>query len=467
MRKHEEKLIAIVRNIGPKLLKSRTKWLSKPQRQLLSDVFNKAALENVLADELEKAQRRDEKFLEKGKSAQTGEIRRHADGSQWRKRGPGNWERISEGKDAKKKPSEKPKKEAKESQPKKEEPKEGPAAEGVNNNLDNPEYAKKGSDVTEKDSKKFIEEFHDDFIQMQYLQNSLRKAGASHFASRLKDEKSLTSKMNNRLQEVTLNQVTDIIGARALVKNLQDQKSVVATVNKDQEVAESEDMTGSAGRGSGYRAVHTLIRTPSGKIAELQIKTYHQQIWSGWAHDRIYKGTPEVQKDEQLLDYAVQVSDYLSDVDAGKMKDSADARPPMSSDLTKKYGEDMNFPWNQLDEFGAKGLAIMPERQGIQFFVVIREPGTRKSLEVKKFDTFQKAKDFKDQKRHKEGWKGELPMAYSTSQEEFLQAFSEYAPSPVYGFPHYEKDEKKSTVTSADPELIQKLDEIIDKFFVD
>ena len=90
MRKHEEKLIAIVRHIGPKLLKSRTKWLSKPQRQLVSDILNKAILEEVFLDELSKGE------------AQVGTVSTHADGSKWRKEAAGKWVRIGEGRGPKK-----------------------------------------------------------------------------------------------------------------------------------------------------------------------------------------------------------------------------------------------------------------------------------------------------------------------------------------------------------------------------
>ena len=311
----------------------------------------------------------------------------------------------------------------------------------------NKAFVKRGEELEIDEVDSFIEEFKPDYVEMQGLGADLKANGAKQFGNRLKDKLSLYNKMKGRLKERSLNTATDVIGARALSGSIEDQGKVLDYIKSNFDVVEAEDSSAKS-RPDGYRAIHVLFKTKTGKISELQIKTHRQQIYSGFTHDTIYKPSPELAdefgkgpdgrpKNKEVADYLNAVSDYLYRLDKGD-KDDKKKRPEEPA-LLKENG--MLFPWKEVEKLEKGDLSSFEgeekqskktykefEKQNkgkVKHFVVVRSP-KKENLEIQEFDDFDKANAYvkKNQKSHK----GEMPMGYSDSKEEFLKVFSEYRP---------------------------------------
>jgi len=298
--------------------------------------------------------------------------------------------------------------------------KETPKKKAITNDLappppENRSFVKPGDKTTRDDVVRFISHFEADFKSLVTMDKTLKKAGATHFASRLKDSTSLLKKMHGRAKGQTLNQVADVIGARGLAKDLKDQKTMLKSI-KGLKIVSIKDSSDKA-RADGYRAIHVSFKTPSGKIGELQIKTHRQQIFSGFTHDAIYKGPLEVKNDPDVVRYSRDLSNYLYDLDQGK----APGKRPETPESMKKMG--IEFPWSLIDEFGTGAAAELSDKK-VKFFAVVRDHETKENLRIVEFDNFKKAKAFRDADKYKH----EIPLAYAKTKEEFLDAFTEYRP---------------------------------------
>lgn len=274
-----------------------------------------------------------------------------------------------------------------------------------------------GRDVSEEDVGKYLESFEPDFQALESMDEKLKAAGATHFASRLKDRTSLFEKMKGRYADKPLGKVADVIGARGLAENLKDQKKMLQKIQKIYKVTEVKDNSEKP-RDDGYRAIHVLFETPSGKTAELQIKTHMQQIFAGFAHDAVYKGTPEIKKDPEVNQFMKDISDYLHDIDLGYKPKSKPKEPK----ILKKAG--IEFPWDEIRHFGAGAVAQVAD-QKMKYYAVKRDED--KTNRVFQFDSFKDAKKFQKQ-AIKGGHKGEVPVAYAANEKEFLETFNEYQP---------------------------------------
>lgn len=283
---------------------------------------------------------------------------------------------------------------------------------------ENEDFVKPGKSLDHKAVDKFIREFEPDFKALTSMADDLKKAGASHFSSRLKDVNSLHTKMTGRLADRSLNTVTDVIGARALANSFKDQQSILKHLKSNNELVEVEDSTKKP-RSDGYRAIHVLFRTPSGKIGELQIKTHRQQIFSGFTHDAIYKGKPEIKNDPEVNKFAMSLSNYLYGLDKGKPDDPS--KRPQEPEALKKEG--IAFPWDKLAEVDSMSKAKGP----IKHYVVVRDKD-KKTVAVHEHDKFSEARKHRDELRKAgENKDGEHVLAYAHSKEEMLRVFSEYA----------------------------------------
>ncbi len=165
---------------------------------------------------------------------------------------------------------------------------------------------------------------------------------------RAKDSESLLNKMNGKWDKYTLNQVTDGIGARVVVRNMLELDKAVAKSERllNMKAIEHEDFIARP-QSAGYRAVHMLMRTPNGMIMELQIKTENQNTWSIWSHEKIYKpkdGTPSLWRDKAIGAYSKAVSDHLAKLDMGQV---AGPRPEAPKDI-KDRG--LEFPWGKVND---------------------------------------------------------------------------------------------------------------------
>jgi len=282
---------------------------------------------------------------------------------------------------------------------------------------ENEKFIKAGKQVTFEDTASFIKEFHKDFKSIAgEMSEDLHKAGAGHFSSRLKDENSLLEKMNERKSDRSLNSMTDVIGARGLAGTPDKQKALLKHVEKNYEVVEKEDFSDKP-RKDGYRAIHILFRTPSGKIAELQLKTYRQQLYSGFTHDQIYKGPDHIKNDPEVKTYANDLSEYLYYLDKGGKDDPA--KRPHEPKALAKAG--IMFPWQDL----ARTEELSKAAKKVKWYATVRHHQTKENLHTHEFKTFGEAHKFKKSQR-KSGFKGEIPLGHAYSKAEYLDTFSEY-----------------------------------------
>ncbi|NBP03660.1 MAG: hypothetical protein EBU90_26905, partial [Proteobacteria bacterium] len=338
-------------------------------------------------------------------------------------------------------------------------------------------FVKPGKDLSVEEVESFIEKFKADYVELQSLGPSLKAAGASHFGNRLKDRLSLHEKMQGRLKERSLNTTTDVIAARSLATSIDNQKSILEHMKKNFDLVEVEDSSSKA-RPDGYRAIHVLFKTSSGKISELQIKTHRQQIFSGFTHDTIYKPSKELAKEfgkgedgkprnKEVSQYLTSLSDYLHGLDNGE-KDSPEKRPKEPKILSDNG---IKFPWNEVDKLNKQDLSEFSkeeqsqkqkfkqfegkEKGKVKHFVVVRSP-KKQNLEIKEFDTFEEADGFvkKNMPKHE----GQMPMGYSESKQEFLKVFSEYRPEG------WDSETKKSIIFEADTSIFNK--SMIQKFYI-
>jgi len=199
------------------------------------------------------------------------------------------------------------------------------------NGLQQPEYNKPGKEVSMDEVTKFVAEFHPAFVETESWHDDFLANGAQSFSGRLKDEKSLFTKMKGRFGERTLNSVGDVVGTRAICKNIQDQKKLIDFIYKNYDVLEHDNSVDKKIRPDGYRAHHFTLKSKDGKLIELQVKTPNQQAFAGYTHDTIYKGAPEVKNDPEVKKYTKALSDYIYAKDQGQQV----GKPPEPPQILK------------------------------------------------------------------------------------------------------------------------------------
>lgn len=444
----------------------------------MADVMNayKSFCDSVESDYIDNTE-----DLMKGGAVPIGTVHTYTDGVKYKKVADGVWQPVTEGKGPFNKPpqvakvsvgkkqdhlerveaalEEKLDKKGKEDkkkdkpEPKKSEKKGTPKDAGKPDNgmgpppPENEAFVKPGAELSLDEVSSFIDHFKKDYVELQVLAHDLKKAGADHFANRLKDKVSLLNKMKGRLAERSLNTATDVIGSRALASDATKQQSVIQHIKDNYEIVELEDFA-DKGRPDGYRAIHCLFKTESGKITELQVKTHLQQIYSGFTHDTVYKPSDALKddmmkdtdgrpKNREVAQYLNDLSDYLSDLDKGG-KDHPEKRP-VEPELLKV--NNITFPWEEVEKIQKGDLSSFDgeekqhkknrkkfesqERGKVKHFVVHRN-AKNENTEIHEFDTFDQAE--KHIKKHEKTHKGQMPTGYSDSKEEFLKVFSEYRP---------------------------------------
>lgn len=205
---------------------------------------------------------------------------------------------------------------------------------------ENESFLKEGKTVTFADAEKFVDQFAPIFEKSsQAIEKSVRDLGAVNYSSRLKEVKSLHEKMNDRLSSRSLNTVTDAMGMRALTDSLENQQKIAKEFAAKHNVVEYDDSVDKK-RPGGYRAIHILFKAEDGKIGEFQIKTNHQQIFAGYAHDSVYKGKDEVKNSPLVKQWLEDMSDYLYSRDKGE---KGLKRPKVPAILEAEAGV---FPWH-------------------------------------------------------------------------------------------------------------------------
>ena len=294
---------------------------------------------------------------------------------------------------------------------------------------ENAAFVKPGKELSPEDVHAFVKHFESDFQKMGDMADDLKKAGAAKFGARLKDAGSLTDKMKTRLKDRSLNSVSDVIGARAICHSIEAQMAVHEHIQQNNDVVESQDLVTNP-RKDGYRAIHMLFRTPSGKIAEMQIKTPRQHIWSSFSRDALYreqtgkagKTAGGVKDDPEVHKFMKASSDYLHELDKGGEDDAA-KRPKEPKSL---LDAGIKFPWDKVEKAG------LEKSEGpVKFYLVIRD-AKKKVSGCKEFNSFKEAKAERDGM----GDSGShSPIGQAHSKAEFLDTFSEYQPDSATGKP--------------------------------
>lgn len=195
------------------------------------------------------------------------------------------------------------------------------------NGFKEPEFNKPGKEVSKEDVNRFVAQFHKAFQETESWHDGFLEHGAKNFSGRLKDENSLYDKMQGRFGERPLNSVGDVVGCRAICKNIQDQKRLISFIYKNYDVLEHDNSVDKKVRPDGYRAHHFMLKSSDGKLIELQVKTENQQLYSGFTHDTIYKGDPAVKNDPEVKKYTKALSDWLYARDLGQ-RVGAPPEPP-------------------------------------------------------------------------------------------------------------------------------------------
>ena len=337
----------------------------------------------------------------------------------------------------------------KKAEPKKAEKTKLPSEDGLpDNNLSPPPrkreaFLKPGRELNLEAVADFISEFYADFKNIEKVESELKSAGATHYASRLKDEKSLLGKMHGRFANRSLNTVGDVIGARGLAGDIFSLEKMLQSVQKNLDVISIDDSTRN-GRKDGYRAIHISYKTEAGRLVELQLKTQRQQIFSGYCHDAIYKeqaqeGKTRLKGNTEVESYLKDVSDYLYKLDNGVAKYEIGKLPEAPAIM-----KELPFPWDAAiagsvgdyinkaeGDRGGKIIGHTKSGKPIyqhKFFVVIRNE-KKQNQGFREFEKIKDALSFR-KKMRSAGHVGELPIGKGSSLHEFLSVFSEYKTEP-------------------------------------
>lgn len=222
-----------------------------------------------------------------------------------------------------------------------------------NNGLLEERFNKTGAKVERGDAQAFTYTMIKPAVELQQDLNKVAevfkaKGIDAHIDKvRVKDAGSLQKKMNEKWSDKTLNQVTDGVGGRIVFNDLYDMDKAMNVWKETSglKIVEANDFTRDPQEG-GYRAVHLLVKTSQGKIAEVQIKTQRGHEWSRWSHSNIYKNEkfPDLKKNAEVKAYTSKVSDLLYQMDLGH------GRPSEFPEVPKALKDKgiPGFPWDKV-----------------------------------------------------------------------------------------------------------------------
>lgn len=120
--------------------------------------------------------------------------------------------------------------------------------------------------------------------------------------SRIKAIDSVVSKLQRK--ETPLSTMQDIAGCRLTVPTMDDLRTATDWLHEQLAIQRTKDYTRKGQKG-GYRAVHLIVLTESGRFAEIQIRTEVQHAWANLSEklaygiDRLIKaggGPPDVRR---------------------------------------------------------------------------------------------------------------------------------------------------------------------------
>jgi hypothetical protein len=143
--------------------------------------------------------------------------------------------------------------------------------------------------------------------------------------SRLKTADSLQEKLARK--DYPLSEMSDIIGLRLTVPNIDDVYKAVAKIQDVFDPHEMDDKIKNPPDGA-YRAYH-MVANVDGKPVEIQVRTSNQSKLADWMHDTVYKGV--LKGSAVAWGYARGLSNALYDIDRGKSASLPDCPPTLSS----------------------------------------------------------------------------------------------------------------------------------------
>lgn len=190
--------------------------------------------------------------------------------------------------------------------------------------------------------KQYLEPLKDSLLE--YLEDSLRdEINIDRISARVKSAKSFCRKARNRVEgqlkyQYPLSDIQDQIGARVVVRYLDDVGRVGATISSYFGPIEEQEKRPDSHSEFGYEGRHFILLIPDHvypdtlsdgfaeqKVFELQIKTLFQHAWGEAGHDLAYKSaSPLDSRHQRLIAFtAAQAwgadkifSDLVKDLDA-------------------------------------------------------------------------------------------------------------------------------------------------------
>ena len=123
--------------------------------------------------------------------------------------------------------------------------------------------------------------------------------------------------------------ITDIAGCRVILSCFGDIPKVDNTIQKHFQVVERENLLEDK-RGSGYRAMHYLIKKNK-KIVEIQLQTVRQAIWGSLSHHWVYKGP--YKENKKVKHYLLNLSRAIYALDTGNKAELPDPPPGLPEDF--------------------------------------------------------------------------------------------------------------------------------------
>ena len=131
--------------------------------------------------------------------------------------------------------------------------------------------------------------------------------------------------------------LTDIAGCRVSFPDLSSITKVEDTIQRRFRVVERQSHLEDK-RGTGYRAVHYLVEK-NGKIVELQLRTFRQNVWGRLSHQWVYKG-PYSENDE-VIRYLLNLSRAIYALDRGEEATLPELTPGLPRDFRAAVDESL------------------------------------------------------------------------------------------------------------------------------
>ncbi len=116
-------------------------------------------------------------------------------------------------------------------------------------------------------------------------QNTALADRSTEVGSRIKAIDSVVAKL--RRKETRLSTMQDIAGCRLTVPTMADLRTAVDWLREHLTIERQKDYTRKGQKG-GYRAVHLIVLTDSGRFAEIQIRTEVQHAWANLSEQLAY-----------------------------------------------------------------------------------------------------------------------------------------------------------------------------------